>query len=98
MFNTNLFGYSVFLLLINNFLKNILNKYRQLSRRNQAVDILPRVAKKLPPMPQSSTNIFCRYLPLLLPTEYIRRYLTESSEIFTVHATITNGYSVSGYR
>jgi len=29
-------------------------------------------------MPQSPTNIFRRSLPSLLPTDYIRRYLTES--------------------
>jgi hypothetical protein len=49
-------------------------------------------------MPQSLTDIFHRCLSLLLPTEYIRRYFTESSEIFTVHATITDCHSVGDYR
>jgi hypothetical protein len=58
----------------------------------------PRVAKKLSPMPQSPTDIFRRCLSLLLPTEYICRYFIESSEIFTVHATITDCRSVGDYR
>jgi hypothetical protein len=97
MFNTILFGYLVFLLLINNFKKNILNIYRRISRRNQAVDILPRVAKQLPPMPQLPPDTFRRWLPLLLPTDIFCQYLTESFEIFTTHATITDGYSVGDY-
>jgi len=97
MFNTILFGYLVFLLLINNFLKNILNIYRRISRRNQAVNILPRVTKQLPPMPQLPPDTFCRWLPLLLSTDIFRWYLTESSEIFTTHATITDRYFVGDY-
>ena len=58
----------------------------------------PRVAKKLSPKPQSPTDIFRRCLSLLLPTKYIRRYFTESSEIFTVHTTITDCHSVGDYR
>jgi hypothetical protein len=49
-------------------------------------------------MPQSLTDIFRRSLPSLLLTDYIRRYLIESSEIFTAHATITDGHSVDDYR
>ena len=78
--------------------KYFLNKYRQLSRRNPAVSILQRVAKTLPPMPQLPTDIFRQCLPLLLQMEYICRYLTESFEIFTTHATIIDEYSVSNYR
>jgi len=37
-------------------------------------------------MPQLPTNIFRRCLPSLLPTDYIRRWFTESFEIFTIHA------------
>jgi len=48
-------------------------------------------------MPQSPTDIFRRCLPSLLPTDYICRYFIESSEIFTAHATITNGHSVGDY-
>jgi len=59
---------------------------RQPYRWNQAVGILLRVANKLPHMPQLPTNIFRRCLPSLLPTDYIRRWFTESFEIFTVHA------------
>ena len=33
-------------------------------------------------------------LPLTLSTAYIHRYFTESSEIFTAHATVTNGLAV----
>jgi len=101
MFNTILFGYLlgwlVFLLLINNFLK-YLNKFRRPYRQNQAVDILLRVAKKLPPMPQSPMNIVHQCLSLLLPTENICRYFTESYEIFIAHATITDGYFIGDYR
>jgi len=59
---------------------------------------LPRVAKKLPPMPQSPTDIFRQYLPLLLPTDRFCPYFKESSEIFPAHATITDRYSVGHYR
>ena len=48
-------------------------------------------------MPQSPTDIFCWSLPSLLLTDYIHRYLTESSEIFTAHATITDGHSIGDY-
>jgi len=48
-------------------------------------------------MPQSPTDIFCWSLPSLLLTDYIHRYLTESSEIFTTHATITDGHSIGDY-
>jgi hypothetical protein len=31
---------------------------------------------------------------LTLPTDYIRQYFIESSEIFTAHATITDGLAI----
>jgi hypothetical protein len=46
-------------------------------------------------MPQSRTRYFVNDLPLTIPTDYIRWYFTESSEIFIVHAIITNGLAVS---
>jgi hypothetical protein len=45
-------------------------------------------------MQQSPTALFRWFLPLTIPTDCIRRYFTESSEIFTVHATITDGLAV----
>jgi hypothetical protein len=41
-----------------------------------------------------AVDIFRWCLLLILPTKYICRYCTESFEIFTVHATITDGQSV----
>ena len=49
-------------------------------------------------MLQSPTEYFCRCLQLRLPTDYIRQYQTGSSEIFTVHVTITDGQTVGDYR
>jgi hypothetical protein len=46
-------------------------------------------------MQQSLTALFRWFLPLTILTDYIRRYFTESSEIFTVHATITDELAVS---
>jgi hypothetical protein len=45
-------------------------------------------------MPQSPTRYFIDDLPLTIPTDYIRRYFTESSEIFIAHAIITDGLAV----
>jgi hypothetical protein len=45
-------------------------------------------------MPQSPMVLFRRFLPLILPTDKFRRYFTKSSEIFTAHATITDGLVV----
>jgi hypothetical protein len=41
--------------------------------------------------------LFRQFLPLTLPTDIFRQYVTESSEIFTVHATITDRLAISVY-
>jgi hypothetical protein len=33
-------------------------------------------------------------LPLTIPTDFIRQYFTESSKIFTAHATIIDGLAI----
>jgi hypothetical protein len=48
-------------------------------------------------MPHSPTTLFRRFLPLTLLTDIFRQYVTESSEIFTAHATITDELVIGVY-